>query len=63
MEIEGFECNDKSVADTGISQGELYMAKRNTGWHLLECKKYEDGVVYPTGIGYPYNAHECFKVK
>ena len=36
--IEGIMCQNESVLITGINPGELYMAKRNTGWQL-ECYK------------------------
>lgn len=60
--LDGIKCNDLSVADTGILSGDLYMAKRNTGWHLFECNKTDGISVYPKGIGYPYDCYECFKV-
>lgn len=62
MKIEGIECSDISVADTGIQRGDLYMAKRNTGWKLLECFRYDSGIVYPKGIEYTYSDYECFRV-
>lgn len=42
MEIElenaKIVCMDETVYNTGIKPGELYMAKRNTGWKLLTCR-------------------------
>jgi hypothetical protein len=61
--IEGIECLSDSVGTTGILPGEMYMASRNTGWQLLECREVKDGCVFPVGVGYPYNTNECFKVK
>lgn len=62
MIVEGLTVSDVSVADTGISPGELYVARRNTDWKLLECREVLDGCVYPKGIGYPFSLFECFKV-
>lgn len=63
---------DESVRLTGIEPGEIYIAKRNTGWKLLTCKSVEmDCVpdhgeyvnwVNPVEAEYNYDGHECFKV-
>ena len=50
-----------------LSPGDLYVAKRNTGWHLAKCK-YVDrngGWVMPEPplSIYSYDCHECAKVK
>ena len=64
MEIEGIECSDKSVEETGIKSGDLYMAKRNTGWHLLTCEKFnkKDNYIIPKECAYCYDSWECFLV-
>lgn len=45
-----------------IESGDLYIAERNTGPHLLTCKYREGGYVVPTTLAYPYNTCECVKV-
>jgi hypothetical protein len=64
--IEGIECLEFSVVVTGIQPGDLYMAKRNTGWQLLTCeRRVSDNVldyVVAKEIAYSYDARECFKV-
>jgi hypothetical protein len=64
MVIEGIECEDKSVETTGIKPGQMYMAKRNTGWHLLTCAKVHHlNYIISKEMHYPYDTWECFKVK
>ncbi len=48
-----------------IETGDVYLAKRNTGWKLLTCKVHmkEKGFVIPEENEYPYNTHECYKVE
>lgn len=48
IEIEGIVCNALSVAKTGILPGEMYLARRNTGWKLLTCAAY-----------HPYDPETC----
>lgn len=65
QEILGINCESDSVYITGINPGDLYMAKRNTGWKLLICRKYnkDTRVVFPIDmLEYAYNDNECFKV-
>lgn len=64
MEIEGIMCNDKSVYETKISKGDLYLAKRNTGWHLLTCKKFDErnNIVFAQELAYCFDSWECFLV-
>ncbi len=62
MIVEGLTVSDESVLTTGLNPGELYVAKRNTDWKLLECREVRDGCVYPKGIEYPYSTFECFRV-
>lgn len=40
MIVFDIEVEDQSVLETGIQPGEPYVAKRNAGWKLLECRKY-----------------------
>ncbi len=49
------------LSDEEIKPGDLYLAIRNTGPHLLECKEVKDNLVFPT-TGYPYDICECKKV-
>lgn len=50
-----------------LAPGDLYIAKRNTGWHLAKCLyvNHEDGWVMPDPPAsiYSYNCRECAKVK
>lgn len=48
--------------ETEIVSGDLYIAKRNTGWKLLTCKEVKNDIVFPVESAYPYNYHECVKV-
>lgn len=71
MHIQGLEVSDDPVSITGITPGQLYVARRNTGWKLLTCQSYhpftdltshEDarcGIVYPVENAYPFNDWEC----
>jgi hypothetical protein len=46
-----------------LKPGDFYVAKRNTGPHLFECRTVDErGWVYPVGPGYPYDFYECYKV-
>lgn len=47
-----------------ITQGDIYLAKRNTGWKLLTCRenKIAKGYIVPMENAYPYNTRECYKV-
>lgn len=65
QDIVGLRCESDPVYITGLKPGDLYMAKRNTGWKLLTCRKYnkDTRVVFPTDtMAYVYNDDECFKV-
>lgn len=61
MIIEGLNVEDIPASITGIMKGELYFARRNGNWKLLECKEVKDGCVYPTTIDYPFDLSECYK--
>ena len=49
-----------------LKPGDLYIAKRNTGWQIGKCLKVnlEDGYVMsdPPCEVYSYDLHECYKV-
>ena len=62
---------DKTAKELGVElewgvpirPGDLYLAKRNTGPHLLECKALGEGCVFPTGYEYAFDFSECVKVR
>lgn len=63
------EVSDKTAAMKPLVPGDLYIAKRNTGFHLMHCKQMSpDGSfvtpeMTPKGrLPYSYNSHECRKV-
>jgi hypothetical protein len=66
MEIEGLAVDPQSE----ILPGDLYLAKRNTGWHLLTCARvvqegphHTRGYVVPQEpAAYCYDLWECLKV-
>ena len=66
MEIEGLLVDPQA----SILPGDLYLAKRHTGWHLLtaakvisECPDHTRGYVVPAEPGaYCYDIFECLKV-
>jgi len=43
--------------------GDLYVAKRNTGPHLLTVQEIKDGFVLPQEIAYCYDVWECVPVE
>ena len=54
----------KMDGDGKVRVGDLYIAERNTGPHLLECRKVNEelGCVYATTPAYPFDTNECVKV-
>jgi len=46
-----------------IRAGDLYIAARNTGPHLLECRALGMACVFPVGIGYAFDFPECVLVR
>lgn len=62
VDLEGIKLR---MADGKLKIGDLYVAERNTGPHLLTVKGFnEDGdVVFPTTHAYCFNAWECVKVE
>lgn len=66
-ETFNIELNGKTIiAYTDVHRpipGQLYIAKRNTGWHLLTCALVQDGYVVPVEDAYYYDVHECYCVK
>lgn len=47
-----------------LRPGDMYVAKRNTGWELLTCEhiNFEGGWVVPKESAYCYDICECLKV-
>lgn len=70
VEVEGFgevTVSDQTLAEEEILPGELYVGKRNTGWHLGTFRaRLPDpvwGYIYDEEYKmYPFNAGECRKV-
>jgi hypothetical protein len=65
MEVEGTAVEPLSE----ILVGDLYLARRHTGWHLLTCAevvkvgpKGTRGYVVPRENAYCYDLWECLKV-
>lgn len=56
----------REIRGNELVPGDLYIAKRNTGWHLGKCLKvnHEYGWVMsdPPCKLYSYNCNECYKV-
>jgi hypothetical protein len=52
------------MMDGEIKPGDLYIGARNTV-QLLECKRVDNelGCIYPTTWDYPFDLHECIKVR
>lgn len=48
-----------------IEHGDVYLAKRNTGWKILTCKSHdrEKGFIIPEESEYPYNTYECYRIE
>ena len=58
----------KNVNGDKLEPGDLYVAKRNTGWEILKCKEVRNNLwcVVPDADfkdAYWYDLPECFKVK
>lgn len=56
----------KFVKEEGdIQPGDLYIAERNAGPKLLTAKRIDTDLecIFPTCTAYPYDLHECIKVK
>jgi hypothetical protein len=45
-----------------VLPGDLYIAMRNTGPHLLTCKFLGDACVFPKEVAYPYDFNEVVKI-
>jgi hypothetical protein len=50
------------LSNNSITLGDLYLAGRNTGPHLLTCRKISDNCVFPEEAAYAYDLCECRKV-
>ena len=47
-----------------IAPGDLYVAERNTGPHLLTCRTVDKrGWINPSTMHYAFNTGECVKVE
>lgn len=57
----------KNVHGHDLEPGDMYIAKRNTGWRLGKCRlvDHKNGwvVADPPLTLYSYNCNECYKVK
>lgn len=55
---------DMETSGVDLRPGDMYVAKRNTGWELLTCEyvNLEGGWVMPKETAYLYDLHECLKV-
>lgn len=50
--------------DEPIKPGDYYLARRNTGTHLLECKSVsERSYIVPVENAYCYNICDCIKIE
>lgn len=61
--IDGMKINLMFYAP--IKPGDMYVAKRNTGWKLLTCKEVDNvnGFIVPVEPNaYYFDTHECIKV-
>ena len=47
-----------------LHPGDLYMARRNTGWHLLTCRTVQvsQHFVVPMEVAYCFDTWECYRV-
>jgi regulation of enolase protein 1 (concanavalin A-like superfamily) len=48
--------------DAPIKPGDMYLAKRNTGFKLLTCLELGVGCVHPVEKGYSFDFDECVLV-
>lgn len=62
VEIDGFIVKQ---ALTELSSGDLYVAERNTGPHLLTCQRVnsDGGYVVPEEVAYCFDISECVKIE
>lgn len=53
------------VSHAPINPGDLYVAKRNTGWHILTCRETDMNLrcVFPVEPEYPYDLPECLRIE
>ena len=57
--IEGM---DVVVSKEEIQPGDVYVAKRNTGWKILTAREIGNGCIHSVESGYSFDIRECFKV-
>lgn len=55
---------DSHTTGRDLISGDVYVAKRNTGWELLTCDYVDNklGYVAPKEVAYYYDLNECHKV-
>lgn len=67
----GWADQPRPTGERLIEPGDLYLARRNTGWELLTCKIHRKEPlpgerfgwwITPVEVAYAYNTHECWKV-
>lgn len=69
VDIEGctIEADHQPITATSdqLQPGDLYIARRNTGWHLLTCHNddTDNNWVVPQEPAYVYDRHECRRVR
>lgn len=49
--------------DAPIRPGDIYIAKRNTGWNIYTARSLGDAFIISMEFGYPYDFNECVKVE
>ena len=55
--------NDMSLKwEEPVMPGDMYLAKRNTGWHLLTAKWLGEACIHSVENAYSYDFSECVKV-
>ena len=56
--------SDLTAQDEPLVPGDIYLAERNTGPHLLTCSRMSADMFYviPREMAYCYNSWECHKV-
>lgn len=45
-----------------IRPGDIYLARRNTGYHLLSCDRLGEACIHAKENAYPFDFSECVKV-
>ena len=50
------------LSDAPIQPGDLYIAGRNTGPHILTCLAVGDGYIHAVEAAYSFDSCECRKI-